>query len=46
VNAFAVAAALAAVAVLGWALTAVARRILQRLGVPTDERSEDDSRRT
>jgi hypothetical protein len=42
VNAFAVVVALAAVAALGWALTAVARRILRRHGVETDERSEDD----
>jgi hypothetical protein len=39
-NAFAVVVALAAVAALGWALTAVAKRILRRFGVPTDERSE------
>jgi len=43
VNAFTVVVALAAVAALGWALTAVARRILRRFGVPTDERSEGDS---
>ena len=43
-NAFAVVVALAAVA--GWALTAVARRILRRYGVETDERSEDDAGRT
>jgi hypothetical protein len=46
VNAFAVVAALAAVAALGWALTAVARRVLRRFGVPTDERSEGDPGRT
>jgi hypothetical protein len=46
VNAFAVVVALAAVAALGWALTAVARRILRRYGVETDERSEDDEGRT
>ena len=38
-NAFAVVVALGAVAALGWALSAVARRILRRYGVETDERS-------
>jgi hypothetical protein len=46
VNAFAVVVALAAVAAVGWALTAVARRILRRYGVETDERSVDDEDRT
>jgi hypothetical protein len=37
---------LAAAAALGWVLTAVARLILRRHGVETDERSEDDEGRT
>ena len=45
-NAFAVVVALSAVAALGWVLTAVARRILRRHGIETDERSEDDEGRT
>ncbi len=45
-NAFAVVVALGAVAALGWVLTAVARRILQRYGVETDERPVDDADRT
>ena len=45
-NAFAVVVALAAVAALGWALTAVARRILRRYGVETEERPEDDPDRS
>ena len=45
-NAFAVVVALAAVAALGWALTAVARRLLRRYGVETDEHSGDDAGRT
>lgn len=45
-NAFAVVVALGAVAALGWALTAVARRILRRYGVKTDEREEDEADRT
>jgi hypothetical protein len=45
VNAVAVVIALAAVAALGWALAAVARRILRRHGVETDERSGDDAGR-
>jgi hypothetical protein len=46
VQAFAVVVALAAVAALGWALTAAARRILRQFGVPTDDRREGDSGRT
>ena len=45
-NAFAVVVALGAVAALGWALSAVARRILRRYGVETDQRPEDDAGRT
>jgi hypothetical protein len=39
---FAVVIALAAVAGLGWLLTAAARRILRRHGIPTDERDGDE----
>jgi len=46
VNAFAVVVALAAVAALGWVLTAVARLILRRHGIEADKRSEDDEGRT
>lgn len=38
-QAFAVVIALLAVAVLGWALSAAARSVLRRHGVPTDERT-------
>ncbi len=41
-QAFAVVIALLAVAVLGWALSAGARRVLRRHGVPTDERAVRD----
>jgi len=45
-NPFAVVVALAAVAGLGWLLTAGARRILRRHGIQTDERPPDDVDRT
>ena len=41
---FAVVIALAAVAGLGWLLTAAARRILRRYGIQTDERDRDEDR--
>ena len=41
-QAFAVVIALLAVAALGWALSAAARRVLRRHGVPTDERAMQD----
>ena len=41
-QAFAVVIALLAVAALGWALSAAARRMLRRHGVPTDERTVQD----
>jgi hypothetical protein len=41
-NSFAVVIALAAVAAVGWLLTAGARRVLRRYGVRTDERPPDE----
>jgi hypothetical protein len=42
-QAFTVVIALLAVAALGWALSAAARRVLRRHGVPTDEPSVRDA---
>ena len=41
-QAFAVVVALLVVAAAGWLLSLVARRILRRHGVPTDERDRED----
>ena len=41
-QAFAVVIALLAVAALGWALSAGARHVLRKHGVPTDERAVQD----
>jgi hypothetical protein len=43
-NAFAVVIALAVVAAIGWLLTAAARRIMRRHGVPTDDRERTEDR--
>jgi hypothetical protein len=45
-SSFAVVIALAAVAAVGWLLTAGARYVLHRHGVRTDERPPEDADRT